>query len=319
MIDNIFLNSIDYETHSGNLVSKISDHVPNFIFCKCTQLKPKKDNRGFFHDYKNFYTDSYIFDLRKRNLGISINLIQGANDRYNLFHNELINNINKHVRLKPITKKIYKQRLKPWITKGILKSISVKNQYYKKFLKTESPIIYKKYKYYRGLINHLIRKSKKSHYASYFDQFQKNSRKPWSGVKETINTHNNNTYNQRHSLLVNWKVTSDSKIIANSINQYFTSVAQKLVEKMTLSTKDFKDFLTNANLSSFFLDPVTPVEVNDIIANLDENKSSDSYNVLTKLIKLVRLTKSEPFSTIANSSFLGVFPDKLKFASCAYS
>ena len=116
-------------------------------------------------------------------------------------------------------------------------------------------------------------------------------------------------------MLINGKFTSDSKIIANSFNQYFTSVVQKLVEKMIPSTKDFKDFLTNANLNSFFLDPLTPVEVNDIIANLDENKSSDSYNVPTKLITLVRLTISEPFSTIANSSFLeGVFPDKLKFA-----
>ena len=60
---------------------------------------------------------------------------------------------------------------------------------------------------------------------------------------------------------------------------------------------------------------MAPVEVNDIIANLDENKSSDSYNVPTKLIKLVRLTISEPVSTIANSSFLeGVFLEKLKFA-----
>ena len=115
--------------------------MPNFIFSKCTQFKPKKDNRGFFRDCKNFNTDSYIFDLRKRNLGISINLIQGANDEYNLFYDELINNIDKHVPLKPITKKIYKQRLKPWITKGILKSISVKSQYYRKFLKTKSPIV----------------------------------------------------------------------------------------------------------------------------------------------------------------------------------
>ena len=33
--------------------------------------------------------------------------------------------------------------------------------------------MYKKYKSYRDLINHLIRKSKKSHYAAYFDKFQK--------------------------------------------------------------------------------------------------------------------------------------------------
>ena len=62
-----------------------------------------------------------------------------------------------------------------------------------------------------------------------------------------------------------------------------------------------------------FLGPVTPEEVNDIIANLDESKSNDSYNVPTRLIKLAHYTISGPFSTIANSSFLeGVFP--LNFA-----
>ena len=66
------------------------------------------------------------------------------------------------------------------------------------------------------------------------------------------------------------------------------------------------DLLINSALFSSIIQicKVTPVEVSDIIANMDENKSSDSYIVPTKLIKLVRLTLSEPFSTIANSSFL---------------
>ncbi len=84
---------------------------------------------------------------------------------------------------------------------------------------------------------------------------------------------------------------------------------------MKPSRKDFNDYLVNSNFNSIFLDPVNPQEVNDIIANLDESKSNDSYNVPTRLIKLARHTISEPFSTIANSSFLeGVFPNKLKFA-----
>ena len=116
-------------------------------------------------------------------------------------------------------------------------------------------------------------------------------------------------------MLINGKFTSDGKMVANSFNQYFTTVAHQLIEKMKPSTKDFKDFLVNSNLNSFFLGPVTSEEVNDIIATLDESKSNDSYNVPTMLIKLARHTISEPFSTIANSSFIeGIFPDKLKFA-----
>ena len=139
--------------------------MPNFIFCKSMQLKSTKDNRGFFHDYNNVNPDSYIRDLRERNLRISIYSIN-LDDQYNLFHDDLLSNINKHVPFKPITKKMNKQRLKPWITKGILKSLSVKNKYYKKFLKKRSPIIYRNYKYRRDLFNHLLRKSKIKHYAS---------------------------------------------------------------------------------------------------------------------------------------------------------
>ena len=47
---------------------------------------------------------------------------------------------------------------------------------------------------------------------------------------------------------------------------------------------------------------MTPEEVNDVIANLDESKSNNSYNVPTRLIKLVRNSISEHFATIAKSS-----------------
>ncbi len=202
LIDNIFLNSIDHETFSGNLISKISDHMPNFIFCKNLRLKSKKDNRGFFRDYKNFDPESYIRDLKNQNLGTTINTVHGANEQYDLFHNNLLDTINKHVPLKPVTKKMYKQKLKPWVTKGILKSISIKNKYYKKFLKTKNLNFYKKYKCYRDLINHLIRKSKKNYYASYFEKFQKNSKKLCGGIKELINTDTKNK-NPKLSLLLN--------------------------------------------------------------------------------------------------------------------
>ena len=138
--------------------------------------------------------------------------------------------------------------------------------------------------------------------------------KLWCGVKEIINTHTNKR-NNGLSLSINGKTTSDNKTVANPFNQYFATVAQILIEKLGPSTKHFKDYLKNPNPGSFFLDLVTPEEVNDIIANLDESKANDSYNIPPKLIKMVRMTILKPFALIANSSFsLGVFPDKLKFA-----
>ena len=82
--------------------------------------------------------DSYIYDLRKSNIGEKLNLVQCADEQYNTLHEILISNIQKHAPLKPVSWKMYKQKLKPWITKGIFKSISIKNKHYKKFLKTKN-------------------------------------------------------------------------------------------------------------------------------------------------------------------------------------
>ena len=120
-----------------------------------------------------------------------------------------------------------KQRQKPWITRGILKSISIKNKYYKKFVTTKNSDFYKKYKYYRDKINHLIRKSKKDYYINYFASFKENSKKLWSGVKEIIDNNVNNKI-PILNIQVNGKLISDNKTIANSFNKYFTTIANKL-------------------------------------------------------------------------------------------
>ena len=111
-------------------MSKIFHHLPNFIFCKSMNLKLKSKNRGFFRDYNNFDPDSYIDDLRKSNLDEKLNLVEEADAQYNKFHEIITNNMQKHAPLKPVSRKMHKQRLKHWITKGILKSISNKNKLY---------------------------------------------------------------------------------------------------------------------------------------------------------------------------------------------
>ena len=292
LIDNIFLNSIEFDTTSGNLTTPISDHLPNFIFCHNVNVKGKKVSRGFYRDFKTFNPDEYVFDLHNAALEENILSVEGANEQYNTLHELLTNNIQKHAPLKPISRKMHKQRQKPWITKGILKSISIKNKYYKKFMNTKKSDFYKKYKYYRDEINHLIRKSKKDYYITYFENFKKNSKKLWSGVKEIINK-NVNDKSPILNVQVNGKIVSDNKTIANSFTKYFTTIAQKVQEKMKPSSVHFSNYMHINYPDSIFLDPVTPEEVNDIIANLDETKANDSYDIPLKLIKLVHHTLSK--------------------------
>ena len=208
---------------------------------------------------------------------------------------------------------MHKMKNKPWIAAGILKSISVKNRYYSKFLKTKDNVWYTQYKGYKDLLNHLIRKSKKVYYTSYFEKLKNNSKKVWSGINDIIQKQKKRS--QDFCLPINGKLTTNKKIIANCFNEYFTTVAQKLVDKMKPATKHCRDYLKTPNTKSFFIQPITPQEINDLIANIDETKANDSYDIPVKLVKLARHTISLPFSLIANSSFQnGIFPGKLKIA-----
>ena len=213
-------------------------------------LNSLRVGKVFYRDYNNFDADSYISDVRQVDLVNKINAENNPNTKFNVFQNTLLNIINKHAPLKRVSKKMHKMRNKPWITTGILKSISVKNRYYSKFLKTKDPSCYQKYKGYRDLLNHLIRKSKKIYYISYFNKFRKKSKMVWSGINDIIQKQ------KKHSnvlcLSINGKLTTNHKIIANCFNEYFTTVAQRIVDKMKPPTKKFKDNLKTPNPRSLF-------------------------------------------------------------------
>ena len=60
LLDNIFLNSIKYETQSGNITSKISDHMPNFIILEKLDLRITKATKIQKRDFRKFNPQKFI-------------------------------------------------------------------------------------------------------------------------------------------------------------------------------------------------------------------------------------------------------------------
>ena len=157
LIDNIFINSIENNACSGNLISKISDHMPNFVILNKGVSKSKRIPQ-FKRDFKKFNEDEFVSDVNSVRL-----LPHNSTDldgKFQHFQDKILESINKHAPLKKLSHKQAKLRKKPWITSGILKSISMKNKLYKRFLKSKDNFWYQRYKYYRDMLNRLIRKSK---------------------------------------------------------------------------------------------------------------------------------------------------------------
>ena len=98
-------------------------------------------------------------------------------------------------------------------------------------------------------------------------------------IRSILNMKNTKASN-KYSLLTDKALTTND--IANHFNTFFTSILQKLVEKIPPTHNSFKSSLKNQNERSFFIGPVDIKETQDIISSLQENKASGQTVFLSK-------------------------------------
>ena len=113
----------------------------------------------------------------------------------------------------------------------------------------------------------------------------------------------------------NGKEVSDPMKMANIFNNYFLNVAQKIDEKIPRTRKSPLDYLTLRNDKTFFLSPVTPVEIEIIINALQAGKAVGPFCIPISLLKILSSHITKPLCTIIYDSFSSeVLPDRLKLA-----
>ena len=99
IIDNIFTDDTDYETISGNILTLITDHFPQFIILKKMSINYKSCSY-YQHDYSNFDEQKLIDDVVSHPATFSDPDID-VNRMFDEFHDNLAAQIERHV---PLTK-----------------------------------------------------------------------------------------------------------------------------------------------------------------------------------------------------------------------
>ena len=88
-----------------------------------------------------------------------------------------------------------------------------------------------------------------------------------------------------------------------------------MASKIKDSNDSYAEYLGPVQENTFFLLPVTSLEVNDVISTLDQSKASGYDDLSVRLFVKAKDYISEPLAHILNLSFsTGIFPDKLKVA-----
>ena len=145
LIDNIFFNSLEHFTISGNLIYDLTDHLPNFLIVSKLSSLPE-NVKIFKRDYSNFDEQALINDIQSLDWNLLLSCNSDPSCMFDIFYSKISEFIDIHIPLKQLSKKESKLKTKPWITSAIRTSIKIKNKFYKKFLKTKSSYYQTKFK-----------------------------------------------------------------------------------------------------------------------------------------------------------------------------
>ena len=322
LIDNIFTNHLHPDTKSGNLEINLSDgHLPSFMITPRQNQNhlPKKHNI-FTRNSKHFNKDNFINDYNETNwdeiIDINKNDVNFSMDNFLLKFNMLLDG---HMPLRKISQKQFKQKFKPWISNHILAKIDEKNKILKKHVNCKNDVrkreLYEQFKLLKNEITQLTRTGKKAYYKKYFSENKGNLQKIWKGIKEIINI-KTEIFDYPTCLQVDDVNITEPSLISNSFNDYFTSIADKILEKRKYNgTNSFRDFLSNRLLESFVFNDCSENEIESIISSLDQHKSSGPHSIPTHILHLLKNQISIPLNKIFNLSFsTGKHPDILKIS-----
>ena len=163
LIDNIFLNTIEYPSYSGNLTIQISDHLCQFVILEgfYKELVPKKINL-YERNFKNF--DELGFEETLRNSDWYSTLALERNDpniSMNNLYNHVSNLLDKTAPLKKLSKKDIK--LKSWINQEIRSLMKKRDKLLHKYSKLKDKnseharIIHTEYKQKRNALTNMKR------------------------------------------------------------------------------------------------------------------------------------------------------------------
>ena len=123
IIDNIFINLINANVTCGNILTQISDHLPQFLIQKNANTLQYKVT-VFKSDYSNYTEGNFVDDFSQ----IEFNYLNDNLDidnNYNQFLKDIILLVEQHVPTKQCSKTESKLKGKPWITYRIQKMMKI--------------------------------------------------------------------------------------------------------------------------------------------------------------------------------------------------
>ena len=214
--------------------------------------------------------------------------------------------IEKHV---PIVRKYHKvKKLKhPWIDRDLEKLIKRKEIIHKKC--TRGLLPYAIFRHFKKLLTRALKLAKQIYFASEFSIINSDSKQTWKLINKTLKPLKTESITK---VKINDVTVSDPSTLCDKFNEQYisTNPSTAFPDPHLYNPDNFFD----KNDHSLFLNPVTPLEVKDIILSLKNNSITSAIPI--KILKFISDPLSSILCDLINSSLtLGKFPEILKFGT----
>ena len=324
LIDNIYvkLSSNFSESTAGILRTNISDHQPCFVTLDYLNMSATPQKYITIKTKSTSAINNFIQDLENSCSlqNFNNNPEVDPNMNYEILHNLISKAMNKHLPCKTVKFQKYKHKRQSWITRGILLSIKFRDKLYKRVVSAnpysqEYINLKTNLKTYNKILRRSIRLAKKSYYEECFVKYKNDIKQTWLTIKGILNKTNDKKMFPKYFMLGDRKV-SDSNIIANEFNKYYTEIGPKLAASISPPVnKVFTDYLINPVPIEFAFQNINEDTVSKIINNLKPKTSSGVDGLSSKFLKLIKPVIIQPLTLIINQMFTtGIFPTRLKQA-----
>ena len=85
--------------------------------------------------------------------------------------------------------------------------------------------------------------------------------------------------------MIDGKLCTDSNLLANYYNDYFSSIGEKVINKQATPQKQFSEFLGSPICNSMFLNPTSVTEIKKIISKMQPKNSTRIDEIPISVVK----------------------------------
>ena len=197
------------------------------------------------------------------------------------------------------------------MSNGILISRRKKLSLYNEYLSSRDINKFTEYKHYRNVYNSVLRLAKKLYYEKKVNDNKSNVKNLWKTLNQAIERDTSKS-SVISNITINGTTITESDIIANEFNTFFSQVAGKIKSEIPPTTAKPEDYLNELDCR-FDIGITEKLEIIEVIRSLESKATLDIDSVSTILLKKVAEEICTPLEHIFNLSFAtGELPSNLK-------